>query len=291
MQKRYSILLACFAVGSAVHAQDAVTPPADPLGDFAKQFHLSLRQSVLDKNVIEKPASIQFVHPSNGKDSYAIDAGVTLRWVDTDHWFVGPLAEYHRQTDISKPQDNFQAGLTVINITGDVTKDPITSFLQGTLKYKNDHITTGKAALAKIDYTPLAPRAGIGTSIGSGELEFTWQPTIGLQYESADNVRKTKQSGDEARVMANIEVGLFPWATALHHRLQFVARETYWHAFARSGAFDRFSADYDIFRASLSWYLDTGRHFGIGIDYSNGSDPELGLLRQELTTLSLKVKF
>jgi len=289
--RRGTFFFACYTLCSGLYAQDAVTPPEDPLGDLAKQFHLSLRQSVLDKNVIEKPASIQFVHPSNGQDSYAIDAGLTFRLVDTDHWFVGPLAEYHRQTQISKAQDNFQAGLTLINITGDVSKDPVTSFIQGTLKYKNDRITTGEALLAKLEYTPLAPRAGIGTSIGSGEFEFIWQPTVGLQYESADDVRKTKQSGEEARAMANIEIGLFPWASSLRHRLQFVARETCWHSFARSGAFDKFGADYDIFRASLTWYLDTGRHFGVGIDYSNGSDPELGLLRQELTTLSLKVKF
>jgi hypothetical protein len=289
--RAYTLFIACCAISPAMCAQDAVTPPEDPLGNFAKRFRLSLRQSVLDKNAIEKPASLQIVQVSEGEDSYAIDVGVTFRLLDTERWFVGPLAEYHRQTELAKPQDNFQAGLTVINITGDVTKDPVTNFVQGTLKYKNDRITTGEALLGKIDYTPLAPRAGIGTSIGSDNFEVIWQPTVGLQYESADDVRKTGLEGDEARAMANIEVAFFPWAKPLHHRLQFVARETYWHAFARSGAFETFGSDYDIFRASLTWYLDGGRHFGVGIDYSNGSDPELGLLRQELTTFSLKVRF
>lgn len=112
-----SILIAVLLVVPAFGGEP--TNQASFIEKLLKYLRPSIRQIVLDKNFIEKPALLQFVHPSdsNKSKSYSIDAGITLKPLDTPRWQVGPTVEYHRQTETSKQQNNIQVGLTGI-ITG-----------------------------------------------------------------------------------------------------------------------------------------------------------------------------
>ncbi len=253
----------------------------------------SIRQSLVDKNSIEKPAMFQFVHPydKNKSDSYSIDAGITLKIVDTTRWLVGPIVEYHRQTETSKQQNNIQVGLTGINVLGDVSEG-FAMFTQATLKYKSDRITTGDGLLTKIDFTPLKPMWGIGSDVGLKQLQLLWQPTFGVQYETASNVLETGQSGDVIRFFGNLELAIYPLARLLRRNIEISVRDSYWINISRNGAFSsKYSKDQNLFHASLSIYFDDARHFGAGIDYLKGENPEQGLLKQKVTMVSFKTKF
>jgi hypothetical protein len=263
------------------------------LKELAKHLALSLRQSALDKNSIEKPAALQFVHPSDSSksDSYSIDAGITLRLLDTARWQVGPTVEYHRQTETSKQQDNIQVGLTGINVYGDVAEG-LALFTQATLKYKKDRIATGEGLFAKLDITPLKSAWGIGSDIGLKQLKLLWQPSFGVQYETASNVLKTGQSGEVARAFSNIEVAVYPLARLLRRNLELVVRNSYWININRTGGFsNKYNKNHNLFQVTLTFYFDDARHFGAGIDYFKGENPEQGLLKQEATMVSFKTKF
>jgi hypothetical protein len=259
----------------------------DLIGDY-----VSLRQSTSDKNVIEKPATLYFVHPSDGtKDSYSIDAGLTMNLFNSSHWLIGPTAEYHKQTQSSKEQDNFQAGATVIFIAGDVSEG-LALYTQGSAKYKRDKIQVGEGSLTKLDVTPLYVPLALGRDIGPDLFRFTWQPTIGIQYETASDVLKSSQSGKVFRGYGSIEVVFYPFAKPLRRNLSIEICDTNWPNFSRTGGYsNKYSKDHNLFQVSSKFYFDDKQHVGIGIDYNDGENPEQGLLKQKLTMLSLLLKF
>lgn len=293
-----TLALVCFATVSSmtVHADSSTNTWWKDFNDWVAEHKVRIRQSTADKNTIEKPAQFQFVSPQDGGDnSYAIDVGLTARFWgglvgDNNTWELGPTVEYHKQTLATKPQDNLQAGLNSILVVGDVTEG-MGHYFQGVAKFKRDTKNTGNGFLGQLDYTPLDKHLWLGQARGWPELKFLWQPTIGLQYESSDDVAKTKNSGDAFRGKANAEIGIYPLATTLQKRLELVGRFTYWYRFADSGEYRNLPTDNRLWNASLNFYFDEDSHFGVGVDYVNGSDPERGLAKQELITASFKMKF
>lgn len=286
------ILFRAFTVGAILLTSARLAAADDPLADLQKSLHLSLRQGIADKNMVEKPATFQWVHTAGESDSSSIDMGLTFWIRDDEHWNIAPALEYHRQTLTAKKQDNFQGGLTIYNITGDVTQGLATNN-QATITWKDDRINTGSAALTKVTCTLLDPKLdiGLGSAISLGSLKVLWQPTGGLQYESAENVRKSGQSGKTAHAYANLEVGFYPWAKELRDRFEIVVRKTAWRNFSASSAFARlYDRTQTLFNGTVTYYFDPNKHIGLGLDYVNGQNPEQGLQKQESTTLSLKLK-
>jgi len=258
------------------------------------ELSLSLRQSVLDKNTIEKPALIQFILPSDPtkKNSYAIDGGLALLFsFNSPAWQYAATLEYHRQTEISKPQDNFQAGFSVINILGDVTEG-LTLYSSVSAKYKHDKIASGEGLFFRFETTPLLPRIGMGATRGIKQLQVLWQPTFGVQYETASDVLKTGKSGKVVRGVFNIEIGFYPFSRKLKNNLELILRDSFWLNLNRTGEYKKqFDSSQNLFKAGISYYLDENRHIGIGVDYFKGENPEQGFLNQETTVLSLKIKY
>jgi len=258
------------------------------------ELSLSLRQSVFDKNTIEKPALIQFILPSDPtkENSYAIDGGLALLFsFNSPAWQYAATLEYHRQTEISKPQDNFQAGFSVINILGDVTEG-FALYSSIAAKYKHDKIVSGEGIFIRFDSTPLLPRIGMGVTRGIKQLQVLWQPTFGIQYETASDVFKTGNSGKVVRVAFTIEIGFYPFSRMLKNSLELILRNSSWINLNRTGEYKKqFDSNQNMFKAGFSYYIDENHHIGIGLDYIKGENPEQGLLNQESTMFSLKIKY
>jgi hypothetical protein len=284
------LVVGLLAVTTGVRA-DPTTPSTDPLGDWAKTYNLSLRQSVVDKNALEKPAAFQWVHAGSG-DSSSIDVGLTWSALNSTDWSAGPLVEYHRQTLAVKKQDNFQAGLTALHVIGDVTdKSTITQFLQGTLNWKNDRVVIGSGGLCKATDTLLYPELGLGRTIGPDYFKVEWQPTAGLEYETASNVLKSGRKGATARAYGNLEIGIYPLAKSVRRAIELMIRGTYWRDFSGSSAYTTlFRRNHTLAQLTLTYYFDPNQHFAVALDRTSGENPEQGLQQQNTTTLSLKVK-
>lgn len=256
--------------------------------------NVKIRQTTIDKNAIKKPASFQFIIPGNKSigNSYLIDLGITYEGCQVGAWAISPTFEYHRNTLIEKPQNNLQAGITAFAILGDVTEPGFVLVPQLSIKYKYDKFRTDDAMISKLELTGLYPRLAIGNLRGPIPVRYLWQPTVGIQYESAANVQKTGMKGEVLRLIGNLEFALYPYATKMRRNIELVLRITYWNNVVRSGASkDVTSSDQHLKYVGLLIYLDDGQHAGFGIDYSNGENPEQGLANQETTTISFKLKF
>lgn len=289
------LALVAMALAASSTASAAVATSDDPLGDFLTgvERYVKIRQSVADQSLIEKPAKFQWVRADDGnQDSSSIDVGVTFKVPDTAHWRLLPFVEYHRQTLTSKRQNNFQAGLGVDNVLGDVSKG-LATLNQFAVSYKDDRYATGEAVLAKATTIPVNPglEIGWGSEVPVGSTLLGWVPTLGLQYESAENVRKSRRSGHTSRVHANLDVAFYPNGKALKRRCEIVLRHAVWRNFSASPAFAAlYGRSQTLFTASLSYYLDPKKRIGIGVDYVSGENPEQGLQKQKATTLALKLK-
>ena len=122
MKKIYAFLVVIVLhFSSPLHA--AESDNKSDSSDFIENSGILIRQGVADNN-IEKPALFQMAWPGSGSDnpSYSLDIGLTTKehLFSTVHGYFSPTVEYHRHTEISRPQDNFQAGLLGVQIVGDL---------------------------------------------------------------------------------------------------------------------------------------------------------------------------
>jgi hypothetical protein len=289
-------------------AGHVASPPSISLMDkFFKSNGLMLRQSVFDKTELQQPAAFQWVKPSGGGSSYAIDAGLTWNVMNylerttnfdelVSHVMLGPSVEYHRNTQIKSLQDTFEAGLTALYVGGGYRYDEVGYYLQATGQYKDDRINTGKGAQVLLSGAPICQALAMGGVANAakwdpGWLQWTWQPIVGLQYASADNVFKTNQSGEVGRLKGNVALGVYPWGKMLDQQIEGDVRETYWYDEAQEGAYDGHGRGQNLFEATGTFWFDVAQNAGLGIDYMRGENPEQGFSRQETVTLSLKAKF
>lgn len=253
---------------------------------------VSVRQTVVDKNAIEKPATVQVTWPADGKASYAVDCGITASLIKESapaaaRWLVGPTVEYHRRTETDKQQDTLSAGMTVLHIGGDITQDQAVHFTQGTLSYKRDGVKDTNGLQGTLTYTPLVPRVAIGVAKGSRELKLLWQPSIGGEFEVNAG---GKQEGSAGRLSAGVDAGIYPGWTLLSSRLVLSGTFTYWWDVMRSKDFETGSDHHHLLSCSVSYYTDAEQHVGIGVDYLDGENPLKGMMKQRLWQLSFRVK-
>ena len=263
--------------------------------DFIEHLGIFVRQGAADKNPVAKPALFQIVWPGSRDKSvsYSFDIGVTPKehLFSTEHGYFFPTVEYHRHTETSRPQDNFQTGMSGVYTVGDVTEGSAI-YIQGALKYKNDRIVTGSGFLGKIDVMPTMPHLAIGSGSGSDLLRYRWQPSLGIQYEYADNVMKSKRSGNILRGVIGADVVLYPFARSLDRHLELLVSDLYWYNFDRSGGFSgSFQRAQNLFQLSATCYFDKGNHFGVGYDYKIGENPEQGLLQQHTSMVSFTMRY
>jgi hypothetical protein len=291
------LFLFLFSATAASLAQAAAPPSTDdPLSDFLGKLEtrVKVRQSVADSSLIEKPAKFQWVRSDDGnEDTSSIDVGLTfLNVPETAYFRIAPFAEYHRQTLTTKRQDNFQAGVAFDNAMGDVSLG-LAALNQLALSYKEDRWSTGEAFLARLTTIPVNPHTvpGWGSEGLAGSTVYVWLPTLGIQYESAENVRKSQKGGQTYRAYGSVELAFYPNGKILKNRFEVVVRASAWRNFSASRAFALlYERDQTLFAASLSYYLDPKKRVGLGVDYVNGQNPEQGLQKQKSTTLSLKLK-
>lgn len=289
----FLLMVVLFSFSGSLHAADSDDDKSSK--DFIENLGISVRQGVADKNIITKPALFQIVWPGSQDKSasYSFDIGLTPKehLFSTKRGYFSPTIEYHRHTETSYPQDNFQTGLFGVHTVGDVTKGAAL-YLQGAVKYKNDKIVTGSGFLGKIDVLPKIPHLAIGSGSGSDLLRYRWQPSIGIQYEYADNVMKSRRSGNILRGSVGADLAMYPFAHSLDKHLEILFSDLYWYNFDRSGAFtDYFKRTQNLFQVSATCYFDKGSHFGVGYDYKIGENPEQGLLQQHTSMLSFKLKY
>lgn len=276
---------------------------ADAIDRFTKEYGLKIRQSIKDQNQISKPATFQWVSPSDSDDSYSVDIGASINLLPAtstliDQWYIGPSIEYHKNTLSTASKDSLLAGANFIYSEGvsfdhEGKMDPWMDYIYGSLLYKDDHIHAKDSFFSDLNYAPLSLRLFIGLRkpLIPDLLEFAWQPSVGIQFERSEDVDRTGNSGDALRGRASVDAAFYPFSSALDNRLELIGTFTYWNRMSDSGAYAERSKNLSAFKATANWYLDEKDHFAIGLDYVEGDNPQEAFFDDETWKLSLKIQF
>jgi len=161
MKKLFFLLMSIMFCSSIIASGESTTDNNSL--DVIDQLGLTVRQSADNANItaITKPALFQIVWPGSGdkSPSYSLDIGVMMKEPLFKKMLFGnfsPTVEYHRHTDISKPQDSFQAGL----LGGSSVTENV--YIQEALTYKRDNVVSGNGLVGKFDILPLSTSLAIG---------------------------------------------------------------------------------------------------------------------------------
>jgi hypothetical protein len=296
------------AGASAAADSDAqASPPvATSLGSTTWTLEYQLRQNLKDKNVQDKPARIQYSNPSGEKATAAIDAGVSITAIapfsnnDSVNWEFSAGSEYHRNDAPKNKNDSLIAGLVATaNIALSYYPDSAPGapripdsvlYPSFALKYKDDKVKDTQSAVPSFTITGLYEPLKIGYPIGGDLLTVVWQPTVGTELEKVYEA-SSGPTGYVARATTKVEVSAYPLITKLDARLELTASQSTWFDYSESGSIDSGTDTHRLTTLGAMWWFNTDKHFGLGLDYSNGEDPSVGKPEQELFQLSFLVKF
>ncbi|MEY2488365.1 MAG: hypothetical protein QOC70_307 [Verrucomicrobiota bacterium] len=273
------------------------------LSSWVKRLYL--RKSVFDETTIKavtQPAMISYVHPGNGSDSYAIDAGVAADlWpVGGEKWQadVGLGVEYHRNTKVSSRKDLFQTGLVYQAILGNTSLDPITSILKGGISFKNDNVKDLQAVETSLNVLPIITFLYTDDYHAiTDSVCVRWQPFAGISYEGATDTAANVSKGHRLLARYGVQGGLW-----FKDKIELTTRYTARSVFDSSGVYASQNDWNGYFDASLTYWFKAANplasggtsktvDFGIGLSYENGDNPELSVINADLLTLSFQAKF
>jgi hypothetical protein len=271
-----------------------------------------LRRAVIGENGIggiADPAEISYVHPGEGNDSYAINAGVganfstvvTRPTVAID-WGAG--IEYHRDTDVSKRMDLLKTALIANATLGDAnTSEEKMRFwrVQGSVGFNNDNVSNLQAISTHIDAYPVYGACFIDDqrTIETLPLPFRWQPKVGLAYEHSTSTAAGADQGERLLIKYGVRVESYPLHLWVKRTVQFNL-DLMANSIPTATNVYRPNKDWNAYlRADLTYWFrppdDLGDkqqfNFGIGITYERGDDPEMDIAHQDLLTLSLRAKY
>jgi hypothetical protein len=288
----------------------ATTPPVlrSVQTVFARAY---LRKGIFTENGIggiSDPAEITYVHPGEGKDSFAIDAGLGAFWdtrqVGTFDIEWGPAVEYHRNTSASDRKNLLELGLLYAGTIGDPTKtgnEMQFVRLQGSTLFKNNNVEDFHAIATNLDIFPVFGPAYIDEwiVIKAGPIPFRWQPFAGLSYERTTATMAGLEGGGRFLIRCGVELEVFPIHFLMGESVGLTAGFTTRWAPASSGIYESDSGWNGYFHTDLTyWFRDDAVainhrlvNFGFGLTYVKGDNPELGLHDQDLLTLSFKTKY
>jgi hypothetical protein len=258
-----------------------------------------------DKNQASKPAAVMVTAPSDGKDAtWAIDAGLKaadcLSCRDFQlEWTLG--AEYHRHTDIEKPQNTAAASVGLELLFGQ--REPRDDLVSNTLHdlalsvaYQSDVQKATRSMFAYLDYTPIDfLRSGLvipSKKQAAGKTRWvavSWVPTVGLelqdQFEAAG-----KPTGTSLRARGALDLDIYPLATALDQKLQLYGHGEVRFTLASSNSDEPVNTWTHLLKAGALWFLDEARRFAAGVEYTNGENPREGLAPQVNWQFGLRVQ-
>lgn len=268
---------------------------------------VTLRESADDKNRLEKPASFFFEIPSEGHDSYSIDAGLKINVLApqaASEAEFGPKIEYHRKTTTDKEQDNFQAGAAGGILLGelvDLDPEPVAAcawYLSASAAYKRDNAKKTEGGLYKVQFSPLYTPWHLNYLGPTNDLHlYLFAPTAGVEVDDATKTEVSAKDGTTVRGHAGVDISLYPFQQAIrdmvHRRqaLEIAVGLHHWWDLSESGGIDDSRDGHDLLKVGATFYFAENKKVGLGVEYVNGENPSEGLDKQKLSRLSLKLLF
>jgi hypothetical protein len=259
----------------------------------ALQGHLSIRQSLKDKNTINEPALVVLTIPDEGATANQVAAALTALLksdADSPRFNIGAALQFNQNSAADSRQNVFVGGAE-FSLRGG-SSDPSAPFffprLAGTSGYKRngEKHTSGLTANAYLTYEKNRPDEDSSSIPLSRWLEFT--PQVGLEFDRVVSAQDVADEGKVTRGLVALKVNVFPLPARIKERLVFSADV----AFRRDLQTD-FAADgqsYRFAQFSLAITLDPYNIFSVAVDRLIGVDPTQDFSGPDFTRIALKVQ-
>jgi hypothetical protein len=266
-----------------VPPSNQASPPAapavekEPLDKLAEV--LKLRQTLKDPSLADLPARLNYAHPAHGNDTIAIDAGVALNVFKAlnapdeirETTTLDVFAEYHKTNSTTSPADTLLGGAQFKHNLGHFGEWG--NWLGGDASFKRDDIVSGRGVFAEIFYYPYNKSLGVYSNQTLGQIEYSINPNIGLQYETGNGASRKFTSGDRVSLKAALNLTItFPFPSVLDRRLEWSNTINVWTHLSTTGGFDIYDRDQHYAQSSVNLYLDQAKQVALGLDYTYGDN-------------------
>jgi len=262
------------------------------LSTQATALEISVAQSTQDKNLIKKPAQLNYTKPKNGDATTNADVGIGVVLIPSlmkSKANLSAIIEYHKNTDTDKEQNQRQFGLSGLYISGDGTSTNIYRS-QVSIKYKNDAIKGNEIASASYNFIPAISALNIDSVYGSDYLKYVWTPSFSLEYEEVIGASDNGPKGTSLRFYPSIDIVLYPLASYFKRAVELSLSYTHWLDINETKGLDDGNSTHKLFKAGLIYYFDEKKNVGFGVDYVEGENPSEAFADQQYVQVGLRVK-
>lgn len=302
-QRRYRAHIAvyCIAVGCALvpglsSAQSNATPAVS--GDNVFLDHLSIRQSLKDKNTVNEPAFITLTKPDGQRAVNA--AAVAASWFlsgepKNPKFDIAPAMQFNQNSTPDARQNIFVGGVDVEAREGpnDASREFLFARFKGNVGYKRngEKHTNGMTANGYMTYEKNRPGTDSSSDsssipIAKERLELT--PQAGIEFDDVLSATDASTEGKTTRGVAALKVDLFPLAAPLRKRLIISADLAFRRDLQAVSDTDR---THPFAQFSVVVALDANNVFSVSVDRVIGEDPTQDFFGPDFTRVALKVQF
>ena len=295
---RLARLLLLFTLNSTVLWAQPTTPPgtpatpeATPVADWFLN-HVSIRQSLKDRNTINKPATAYLTFPHEGEATKEVNGAVSITFTPPHPEFSAGLGiQFNENTALDSRQNALKVGLDSnwLRSIGPVERPTFFSDLSVLAGYKRngERHTDSMSADAYWTFSAPATRCPWCPQLDIGGW-FNYLPMIGAEYERTIHATNPANEGSVTRSLLELTVNIFPLRSVVGKRLTLTADVSHRYDVQSSLDGDR-SHPFGVFSASYG--LDPHNIFLLGVDYVRGENPDEGFEGQRFARVSLKVQF
>ena len=266
----------------------------------------SLRKSYESKSDRAQPAVFTFVKPGSKESSWLLNAAVGYNLLAHSKavLVLDPYFEYHKNTLVSKPQDNWQSGLSTEWQSSDLSEKKWSPIFIAAVKYNNDKINDNKSFQGNIYFTPLfkgkAKKAAYFyipnniTDFGK-VFQFSYSPYIGFENEHRLHTLKDSAKGHIYRAYFRLtaEVSLFPKNEQLKDKFALNIDWQYRNNFSEN-VDELIKKEHTYFTAGVNYIFfrdeEGKKSASLGLDYTKGENPTVSFEQQSYYAVSLKLK-
>jgi len=259
----------------------------------AGDWKFSLRRTLVDRNAIGLPASLQITLPEDGANSYAVDLGVSVShtFLRSALWTFVAGGEVHRNNQALRAQNLTSGSLALQGQVGEALGKATAWFPQLSLSFRRDGVFGTQSLVPAASLTAAGSPLRIGRVLGPPNLGILWQPRVGLELQDILRSPDGQSTGHVGRAFGNVAVAVYPGFQKLGARLEIVASITGSRDVAKSNAFDTGRDNHVLRTVAVNYFLDTDKHYALGFSWINGENPSEGLREQRYKQIAFKVLY
>ena len=316
-------LIGVMAAARAQTGAPAAASPVDGFDDAVRHFKewaasngLSIVANTTDANKATEPAKFAYYDSRVSDSAKLVDLGVKFQpqhLPESLALFAASAGiEYHlnsaRADSGRRKQDSASINLSferVYNPGGGLPKP----YYKGSVAYKNDRVDKGQGVTGALGISVVDTAWHLNSFGLDVDSHHHWaiSPFLEIQHEDKNGIEPAKKTtgatppvldGDITRSKATVALEYWPFSPSEREvaqkkgrRIQLLGRYQVWNNMGRYGFFTTSRRYQRLVTASINVYLDKTQSLSVGLDHSNGENPEQDKARDRTTELAFKAKF